>query len=415
MRILITNTGPWGTGSGTLADGVLNELRSRGHEVVAFFPDTGLPGAGYDKYYGAPEYYKILPFPVVHKGVYLYTFPLIIRDPNPRNYPGAWTFKDMSHRELEAYFDYVRQELALILEEFQPDVVECQHIWAIDHVLRDLGYHYICVAHHSDQLGYLYDPRMRPISRKSARFAEFIIAISDYVRREVLDLYRVDSNRVLTMANGYDQSVFVPQDIDRGSVCREFDIEHREELPIVTFCGKISPTKGIDILLRANRLIQERHKALLLLIGSGRLEDFGSDTRSEFHLENVVTLGHRTPEEISRLHNVAHLSVMPSRSEGFGIAALEAMGCGIPLAATRVGGLGSLAVGELVEPGDPRALAAAILNVLEMPEGKYRALRDKALTTARTYSWSSVIDKRLACYEKVAELNRRRRRRRRVL
>ena len=45
MRILLTNTGPWGTGSGTVADGVMQELTRRGHEVMAFFSDIGWPGA----------------------------------------------------------------------------------------------------------------------------------------------------------------------------------------------------------------------------------------------------------------------------------------------------------------------------------------------------------------------------------
>src|SRR5665647_359166 len=111
MRILITNTGPWGTGSGTVADGVMTELKRRGHEVMAFFPDSGFPGNGYEKFYGDEESYHIVKFPIIHNGVALYTFPLIIEDPNPRNYKDAWTFKDLTEEELEAYFSYMKEEL----------------------------------------------------------------------------------------------------------------------------------------------------------------------------------------------------------------------------------------------------------------------------------------------------------------
>lgn len=52
MRILITNTGPWGTGSGTVADGIMKELKRRDHKVMAFFPDSGRGHIGYIEYGG---------------------------------------------------------------------------------------------------------------------------------------------------------------------------------------------------------------------------------------------------------------------------------------------------------------------------------------------------------------------------
>jgi len=71
MRILITNTGPWGTGSGTVADGIMKELKRRGHQVMAFFPDSGFKGSDNDKYYEDKESYRIVKFPVVYNGVAL--------------------------------------------------------------------------------------------------------------------------------------------------------------------------------------------------------------------------------------------------------------------------------------------------------------------------------------------------------
>lgn len=208
MRVLITNTGPWGTGSGTVADGVMKELKRRGHEAKAFFPDSGFPGAENEKYYGNRETYHIVPFPVNYNEIDLYTFPLIIPDPNPRNYVNAWTFKDLSPEQLEAYFQYMASELQDVIEEFNPDVIECQHIWALDHILSQLGIPYLCVAHHSDQLGYLYDERMQEIATNSAQQAEYIFAISNYVKDEVISLYGVSPDKVIVTGNGYDQSSF---------------------------------------------------------------------------------------------------------------------------------------------------------------------------------------------------------------
>ncbi|PKM60939.1 MAG: glycosyltransferase family 1 protein [Firmicutes bacterium HGW-Firmicutes-4] len=401
MRILITNTGPWGTGSGTVADGVMTELKRRGHQVMAFFPDSGFPGNGYEKYYGDEETYRIVKFPVVHKGVPLYTFPLIIEDPNPRNHKDAWTFKDLSEEELDAYFSYMKEELEKVIADFQPDVIECQHIWALDHLLHQMDQRYICVAHHSDQLGFHYDQRMQQRTIQSAKKADYIFAISDYVKEEVLGLYDVEPEQVIVTGNGYDQTIFTPnQHLNWQTVMVEMGYPDLEDYPFITFCGKISKTKGIDVLLEANKLIQEKTKAYLLIMGSGNLDTLSNSEREKLDLDNVLFLGQRSQRQLALLHNIARLSVLPSRSEGFGIAALEAMGCKKPVVVTRVGGLSSFAVGKVVEPDNVNELAAGILEILNMDERRYQAICQKAYTTARHYSWENIVHIRLQYYQK---------------
>ena len=406
MRILLTNTGPWGTGSGTVADGVMQELTRRGHEVMAFFPDIGWPGVDNDKYYLHPERYRIAPFPATYAGVELYTFPLIIPDPNPRNYHDAWTFKRLSRAQLRAYFGYMKQEMKRLLDEFRPDIVECQHIWALDRVVHELGYPYIAVAHHSDQLGFIYDERMRGLVLESAGKAGYIFAISEYVKEEVLRLYGLTPERVVTIPNGYNQQLFQPLRLNRHQVLERLGLAHLEALPLITFCGKVSKTKGIDVLLQANRIIQRQQPAALLILGSGDLKQICREISGAYSLENVIYLGHCPQEELALLHNLAVLSVLPSRTEGFGIAALEAMGCGKPIVATRVGGLADFAVGGLVEPEDAQGLAEQILRVLRMNARDYNLLCDEALNVAHRYSWQMLVDRRMSYYETLIEKNK---------
>ncbi|MBK5245295.1 MAG: glycosyltransferase family 4 protein [Eubacteriaceae bacterium] len=403
MRILITNTGPWGTGSGTVADGVMTELKRRGHEVMAFFPDSGFPGNGYEKYYGDEESYHIVKFPIVYHGVSLYTFPLIIEDPNPRNYTDAWTFKDLTAAELEAYLSYMKEELEKVIRDFKPDVIECQHIWALDHLILQMDRRYICVAHHSDQLGFLYDQRMQPITIQSAKKAAYIFAISDYVKEEVLSLYDVDPKQVIVTANGYDQTIFAPDEqLNRQTVLTELGYSNLENYPIITFCGKISKTKGIDVLLEANKYIQEKTKAYILIMGSGNLDTLSKSEREKLHMENVLILGQRSQRELAMLHNIAKLSVLPSRSEGFGIAALEAMGCKKPVVVTRVGGLPSFAVGKIVERENAKDLAEGILEILNMETLPYDTICQQALRTANKYSWENIVNIRMKYYSQEA-------------
>jgi len=399
MKILLTNTGPWGTGSGTTADGVLKELRKKGILAKAFFPDSKFQSTDMEQYYGSPQVYHIVPFPAVHGNTYLYTFPLIITDPNPRNYQQAWTFRDMTHRELNAYLNYMGEELRFLVNRFKPDLVECQHIWALDFLCQRMGVPYICVAHHSDQKGFKRDERMRNIALDSAQKASYIFAVSDYVREEVIDLYRLPPGKVITIENGYDQEVFKPGLEDRQSMMEKIGKIIPEDMPVITFCGKISKTKGVDILLEANKVVQEKRKVLILIFGSGSLEEVmkGRDP-DKYSLENVVVMGHRPQKELASFHRLAKMSLLPSRWEGFGIAALEAMGCGLPLVATEVGGLKKIAVGRIVPPEDSRRLAEAILEILELPQSEYQELCQQAFSAARVFSWKSKVNQRITYY-----------------
>jgi glycosyltransferase involved in cell wall biosynthesis len=382
----------------------MNELMRKGHEARVIFPDSGFESSDFNRYYENPDRFSILKFPVTYNGEHLYTFPLIITDPHPRNFRHAWTFKDLSQSQLQTYMDYYGEFTEKVIEEFQPDVIECQHIWIMDYVLKKKGYRYISVAHHSDQLGFRYDRRMRRYARRAARHASYIFAISESVKDEVLELYPVDPKRVVVLPNGYDQGVFFRDDVDRVELLARFGLEHYQNTPIITFAGKISKTKGIDYLLKANRIIQKQREAAIVVFGAGDLEDVLTvGSPGAYEMKNVVMMGHQTPEVLAAFHNIARLSVLPSRSEGFGIAALEAMGCGIPMVASRTGGLGKLVVGGLVPIGDYREIARQVVRILAMSEREHQRLCDQAYRRAHEYSWKKIVKKRLKIYQSLRE------------
>ncbi len=380
-----------------VAEAVLRELRRRGHRAVLFFPDAQLESPDKKYYYSRTRLYRIWRFPVERDGRVLPTFPLMITDPNPRSLPGACTFRDLSEELLQFYFREARRELQRVIDWFRPDIVESQHIWALGQLIGKMGLPYVVVAHHSDQMGYRYDPRMRSYANQAAAGASWIFAISEFVRREVLSLYPgVRPEKVVILENGYNQTIFHPQRLSRARVLRQLGLNDALDLPIITFSGKISRTKGIDVLLRANRLVQRERKVLLLLLGTGRLkEQFSAEERADFHLENVRLLGHLPQPVVAKLHNVAAGSVIPSRTEGFGIAALEAMGCGTPVVATRSGGPETFVVGETVPVGNAEALAEALLKVLALPPRAGRELRQAAFRKAQQYSWREIVRQRL--------------------
>lgn len=404
MKILITNTGPWGTGSFTVAHSILKELIHLGHEVKLFFPDTGIPSKDLEYYYKNKDWFEIWKFPITKKSQRMESFPLIIPDPHPRS-KNSTTYKELTDEQLSFFMESAREQLLPLLESFKPDIVECQHIWSLDAIIKEAGYPFVCTAHHSDQLGFLYDERMRPHCLEAAHAAGAIIAVSEFVKQEVIDLYNVPKEKVHVLTNGYNRTIFQPMEVDRRKVLQKLDIPHDENGYYISFAGKLSKTKGVDILLLANSLLPEEENIHFLLLGAGDLSKaLDTEKRMQYCYDRIHFLGHQTQSILSEIHNISDLSVLPSRSEGFGIACLEAMGCGVPVIVTRSGGMTDFAQGRIIPVEDPEALAQAILELKHLHHEAYRQLCFEALNTAQGFSWKSIAQERVNLYKEVAHL-----------
>jgi len=402
-KILFTITGPWGTGAATVVDGVAHELRRRGYKVKVVFPDLGLPSPDKDKYYGNLDLYHIIKFPVEYQAVRFRTFPLMIPDPNPRNIKDAWTFKDMTKKQLSVYIGFLKHRLKKVIDEFQPDVIETEHIWLMGYALYDMGYPYIAGAHNSDQMGFHFDSRMRPYAIACAQNAKYIFSISDVVKKKCLKLYNVPSEKVVVISNGYDERIFHPRRISKKRIFKKYSIEADLSLPVVTFGGKMSRTKGVDILLKANALLQKRLPYLLFLFGSGDIKNVLGKTPTEEEMRNAYFMGHVTQEILAEFHNIADFSVLPSRQEGFGVAALEAMGCALPMVVTSTSQMETYIIGKIVPSENASQLAGAMESLLILPHREKKKLQEEAYKKVLKFSWEENVTKRLTYYKTVME------------
>jgi glycosyltransferase involved in cell wall biosynthesis len=401
MRILFLNTGPWGTGSFTVIKGLTKEFLKLGHTVKIFFPDSNFESIDKDEYYKNPDLYYIWEFPIHNESTTLSTFPLMITDPHPRN-PDAITFKDLTNAQFDLYTDELTKHITHLIHSFKPDIIECHHIWCSSWACYKLGVDYSVVAHHSDQLGFHYDKRMKPKALASAKGAKKIITVSESVKREVMRLYHVKESNILVTANGYDKDVFYKHEVNREAVLQKLGIEIPLDAPIVSFAGKISRTKGIDILLQANKLLDPKLNIHFIVMGAGSIEKTCDKLPpGSCSMKNVHVVGHLIPETLSEVQNISKLGVMPSRSEGFGISCLEAMGCGLPMVVSRCGGPEHFAVGKIISVGSAEELAAGILEILNLSNTDYQKLSNQSMAAAMKFSWKTIADEHLHVYEQI--------------
>lgn len=198
--------------------------------------------------------------------------------------------------------------------------------------------------------------------------ADLFIAVSDFVRERLIAVNGTPAARTHRIYNGIDLTRFGV--MDRGRLRRELGIG--EDVPVVFCAGRVQPYKGMQTLVEAAALLRGE--------GAGRVEvaiagdgPYLAELRRLAQargMESVRFLGRRT--DVPALLAGATVAVVPSLwEEAFGLAVVEAMAAGVPLVATRTGGIPELVedgrTGILVPPGDARALADALRLLLNHP------------------------------------------------
>jgi glycosyltransferase involved in cell wall biosynthesis len=177
------------------------------------------------------------------------------------------------------------------------------------------------------------------------------------------------------------------------------------------YVGQLLPLKRVDVLLKAVALLRfRRATSLSLVYHNAQLEPALRRLAAGLGIADAVAfLGAKTPAELATLYADAEAVVLPSRAECLPSVVSEALLAGTPVVATRVGGIPEQlgGFGELVAPGDARALAAAIERVLSAPPSaeRRRAAREHV---RRAYSPAQMVEGHLRLYRSLASGERRR-------
>jgi D-inositol-3-phosphate glycosyltransferase len=240
--------------------------------------------------------------------------------------------------------------------------------------------------------------------------ADCLLAATPAEARQLAELYGAPPSKVRVIPHGVDRSRFHPG--DRAAARAALGIRRRH---VLAFVGRLQPLKAPDVTVRALAVLARRHPDLdveLLVVGgpSGngvdeprRLErlaaEEGVDGRVRF-------LPARPNEHLAGVYQAADLLLVPSRSESFGLVALEAQACGTPVIAARVGGLnhavGDGTTGRLLSSHDPEEWAAMAASLLHHP-GKLAAMGQAAARFAGVHGWDVTASMLLDVYAELLQ------------
>jgi N-acetyl-alpha-D-glucosaminyl L-malate synthase BshA len=246
----------------------------------------------------------------------------------------------------------------------------------------------ITTLHGSDVTRNAADPTHREVIRFAVAASDGITVPSDFLRRAAYELLQLDSaSAIEVIANFVDTDRFSPPDRQDRSCFDELFAKPTAG-PMLFHVSNFRPVKRVVDVIEVLVRVRRRLPARLVLVGDGPERAAAERRARELGVADEVRfLGNCADFDDLLRHADAFL--LPSASESFGVAALEALSSGVPVFAYRVGGLPEVVspeVGSLVEPFDLDALAQAVVEAVSDPQRRAQlagAARQRAVSGFR--------------------------------
>lgn len=297
------------------------------------------------------------------------------------SYPGGGRrLKEIERPSLPLHAAYAASALATVLDGLRASGADCLLChWVLPTgpvaaiAASWLRVPLVLVAHGSDLNVYARSSALgRALARFALRRAARIVAVSSALREAIVEEFGADRRKVEVVPMGVDGDLFVrrgDRDASRAAARRRLGLD--PDAPALLFVGDLSEEKGAGELIACWRSLERDFPLELWLVGGGALPRSlaNGDGTAPAAARGLRFAGRRPQEELVLWYEAADLFVLPSRAEGSPVSVMEALSLGVPVVATRVGGIPEIVAegrtGRLVRAGDARALAVVVREILE--------------------------------------------------
>lgn len=242
------------------------------------------------------------------------------------------------------------------------------------------------------------NPLVREIEATTFQLADRIVAVSTHTKEMIIEDYKVPADKIEVIPNSIDPESI--EQLDDDNAYRYLGALKAQGWHVVASVGRLTVQKGLSGLLRAAKaVIAHEPKTIFLLVGSGEQYHELIGLAAELGIaRNVLFTGFQRGKNWRDSFAIADLFVMPSVSEPFGLATLEAIGYGAPVLISKQAGVSEALRNCLrVEPWDTREMANQITSALQSA-GLRDELHRNAYREFRQLSWSDAADKLVHIY-----------------
>ncbi|MFB3897608.1 MAG: N-acetyl-alpha-D-glucosaminyl L-malate synthase BshA [bacterium] len=249
------------------------------------------------------------------------------------------------------------------------------------------------------------DPSFYQITKYSIEQSDGITAVSEYLKQKTIDEFII-RNPIAVISNFVDTDKFRP---NPNLKCREHFVSNQEK--VIMHISNFRPVKRVEDVVRIFSRIQQEIPAKLILVGEDceslpmrRVREIGQELEVD---EHIICLGQQG--NIENLLPIADLFLLPSEQESFGLAALEAMSCGVPVIATNIGGIPEVVIenetGYLSRLGDVEEMAKNAISLLTNPK-RLEQFRQQARNQAKSnFDSNQIIPQYEQYYQQILNVN----------
>ena len=233
------------------------------------------------------------------------------------------------------------------------------------------------------------------VFKQAVKRAEKIITPSQYVKDELIKLYKVGADKVIVTYEGVDNK------FQANTKYKIPNTKYKIKNPFLLYVGSVYPHKNIERLIEAVKLID---KKLVIVCARNVFRDRLNNFIAQNSAEDLVTFtGYVSNDELARLYQEAEAFVFPTLSEGFGLPGLEAMSLGCPVICSDISVLKEVYKNAAVyfNPLDSKDVAEKIKLVISDKE-ILEKLKKQGLELVKEYSWQKMAQETLKIYKEAA-------------
>lgn len=308
-------------------------------------------------------------------------------------------------------FQYPPYELALaskLVDVVSHEKLDLVHVhyaiphasaaWLAKQILAQRGIHVpiVTTLHGTDITLVGQDPSYEPVVTYSINMSDAVTAVSESLRQDTYNLFPI-TREIEVIHNFIDLERFQKRPVEhfKRAICPDGE-------SLIVHTSNFRAVKRVDDVIKVFCGIQKAIPAKLLLVGDGPERQKMEQLCREYGINDDVRFLGKL-DAVEDILSVADLFIMPSEKESFGLAALEAMACEVPVISTNSGGLPELNIdgvtGYMAEIGDVRTMIEKSLYIL-LPENLPR-FKKAARKRAQDFDISRILPKYEACYERL--------------
>ena len=253
-----------------------------------------------------------------------------------------------------------------------------------------ISIHDLNFEHNPEDLPWFIRNYYRFLYPRFAKKANHIISVSEYSKQDIIDTYRVDSNKITTVYNGASEG-FNAIDINEKNDTRK---EFSEGRPYFVFVGSIHPRKNVERLLKAFTMYHEKYTEYhLVIVGSNMWRNQSVQIPADIH-DFVTFTGHVHSDDLAKIMGSAFALVYPPYFEGFGIPLVEAMKCSVPIVSSNKTCLPEIAGDAAIyfDPFNIEEMASQMAKINE-DSNLRKNLIENGQDRVKEFSWDQSADK----------------------